>query len=286
MNRIALRLILSLALLATVGCQDGCTWGQPKEIKIGDVAAMAEWANVDIPAMLEKAQQGDAQSQYDLGYQYVQGGHVQQDLGQATRWFLEAAEQGHLEGQFRSGMAYAEGYGVDVDQKEAVRWFRAAAEQGSPEAQFNLGLALAEGRAGEADPTEAAIWYRKAGEQSLAQAWLNLGTLYEEGVGVDRDNDEAMRLYIEAAETGVPLGAINAGRLYGEAGDCEQAYLWLKIGANRGQAGVAEEGLEYCGDQLTEAQIASATEQAEQWQPRVLRDALNKVHEEKQSAGD
>jgi TPR repeat protein len=278
--------ILALSLLAAAGCQDGCRWGKPKEVRLGDVEALDALRNVDIPALLGRAQAGDAQSQYDLGYHYLAGSHVKKDPVEARRWFVKAAEQGHRDGQFRAGMAYAEGYGAEPDYAEALRWFRSAAEQGMREAQFNLALALAEGRAGAADPAEAATWYRKASEQGMGQASVNLGTLYEHGQGVARDLDEALRLYLEGAEEGIPQGAINAARLYIDSGDCEQAYRWLAIAAERGQQALAEKGMAYCAERMTEEQVASATEAAAQWQPRVLRQALEQARAQAEAPAD
>ena len=54
-------------------------------------------------------------------------------------WFRCAAEQGDANSQFNLGVYYLKGFGVEKDVAEAVRWFRKAAEQGDAVAQCNLG---------------------------------------------------------------------------------------------------------------------------------------------------
>ena len=56
--------------------------------------------------------------------------------------FLEykaRAEQGDAEAQFNLGFCYDDGRGVEKDYGEAVKWYRKAAEQNFAPAQFNLG---------------------------------------------------------------------------------------------------------------------------------------------------
>jgi TPR repeat protein len=77
---------------------------------------------------------------------------------------LEAAERGDAEAQFNLGIIYENGlndsrYVVEGNRSEAVRWLLAAAEQGLPRAQIKL----AEIYAGEPDIPESSVkacgWY-------------------------------------------------------------------------------------------------------------------------------
>ena len=77
---------------------------------------------------------------------------------------LEAAEGGDAESQFNLGIIYENGlndsrYAVEGSLPQAMRWFLAAAEQGLPRAQ----LKLAEMHAAEPDMAESSItacgWY-------------------------------------------------------------------------------------------------------------------------------
>ena len=67
--------------------------------KKGDFkTAMSEWQPL--------AEQGDAQSQYYLGFMYSNGEGVVQDYKEAVKWFRKAAEQGNGEAQAFLGMMY------------------------------------------------------------------------------------------------------------------------------------------------------------------------------------
>ena len=87
-----------------------------------------------------KAEQGDADAQYNLGLRYGTGEGVPQNDAEAVRWLRLAADQGIAGAQFILGLTYASGEGVPQDDAEAVRWYRLAADQGDASAQFNLGV--------------------------------------------------------------------------------------------------------------------------------------------------
>ena len=61
------------------------------------------------------------------------------DYQTAFKLWLPLAEQGDANTQFNLGNMYYEGKGVKQDYAEAVKWYRKAAEQGKANAQFNLG---------------------------------------------------------------------------------------------------------------------------------------------------
>ncbi|MDR2015476.1 MAG: sel1 repeat family protein [Azoarcus sp.] len=92
------------------------------------------------------ADQGDAQSQYDLGRMYEEGQGVKQDPGKAIQYYLRAAEQGHAKAQYDLGLMYSRLPANKKNEEEATRWiqtamdgFRQAAEKGDAEAQCRLG---------------------------------------------------------------------------------------------------------------------------------------------------
>ena len=126
----------------------------------------------------------------------------QKKYTEAVQWFRKAAEQGHADSQFQLGACYRDGDGVDRDYKEALRWFRKAADQGHARAQNAIGKRYLLGQGVSEDPTEAVKWFRKAAEQDLAYAQCNLGDCYKDGIGVVKNNKEAIRWYRKAAEQG------------------------------------------------------------------------------------
>ena len=86
------------------------------------------------PAALEaleaRAESGDAESQYNLGVLYDNGGDFQQDFSEAAAWYRKAAEQGHYPSQSRLGYMYAHGQGVKKDRVQAYLWLSLASQHG------------------------------------------------------------------------------------------------------------------------------------------------------------
>src|SRR5450631_3285713 len=84
----------------------------------------------------QKANEGDASSQFELGVYYATGvaGLPQQDT-EAVRWYSKAAEQGDPTAQAHLGLLYDLGRGVAQDDAQAMRWYLKAAEQGESSAE-------------------------------------------------------------------------------------------------------------------------------------------------------
>jgi len=115
----------------------------------------------------ERAEQGEAAAQAELGRRYYAGEGVPQDDAEAARWTRLAAEQGHAPAQYSLGLLYFRGRGVDGDDAAAARWYRAAAEQGHPPAQAGLSSLYAYGAGLEEDPVLASMWIELAWRASL-----------------------------------------------------------------------------------------------------------------------
>ena len=82
----------------------------------------------------ERADQGDASAQNNLGGAYYAGQGVTQDYVEAHKWFRLAADQDDAEAQFNLGYAYDRGEGVTQDHVEAHKWFNLSAAAGHPKA--------------------------------------------------------------------------------------------------------------------------------------------------------
>jgi TPR repeat protein len=147
-----------------------------------------------------KAERGDAEAQFNLGFCYDDGRGVKKDYAEAVKWYRKAAEQNYAPAEFNLGYCYANGQGVRKDKEEAVKWFRRAAEQNYAPAQSNLGYCYDNGRGVEKDAEEAVKWYLKAAEQGHAEAQLNLGCCYANGQGVEQDRVEAYAWFSIAAK--------------------------------------------------------------------------------------
>jgi TPR repeat protein len=130
----------------------------------------------DVTAFRQRAEQGDAWAQHELGLSYRSGDGVQKDETQARQWFRKAAEQGIAEAQYYIGFAHQfdedEGLtaglrnrlvsGIYTDYVEAVVWYRKAAEQGYAAAQYCLGSMYSTGQGIPQDYVEAHKWFNLA----------------------------------------------------------------------------------------------------------------------------
>lgn len=85
------------------------------------------WESVE--TLIEAAEQGDANAQFDLGAFYSEGIVVKQDYVKAFEWFKKAAEQGCVRAQFYLSECFARGEGVEIDSEKAAEWYRKADEQ-------------------------------------------------------------------------------------------------------------------------------------------------------------
>ncbi|MCI0537733.1 MAG: sel1 repeat family protein [Verrucomicrobiales bacterium] len=128
-------------------------------------------ARANLETTKAKADRGDADAQFGLGFKYANCDGEARDYAQAAQWYLKAADQSHSLAQFNLAVMYAKGQGEPKDEAKALIWFRKAALQGDPGAQFNLGMR--EHRASSTGPIEDALesrieaykWYHLAAAQ-------------------------------------------------------------------------------------------------------------------------
>ncbi len=131
---------------------------------------LAEFSDTGIASFQltqSKANQGDADAQFNLGLLYYTGIGTPQDTRYAIYWYTKAAEQGHVNAQYKLGSLYHDGYGKEVrkDLKLAVYWLTKAAEQGLVNAQYSLGHMYEYDDEPPQDYKQAFFWYTKAAEQ-------------------------------------------------------------------------------------------------------------------------
>ena len=121
------------------------------------------------------------------------------NLPLAFKDFLAAAEEGHADSQYNVALMYETGLGVDKDASQAVVWYEKSALQGNGAAQFNLGVLYENGRGTPVDFGKANEWYRKASAQRDALAIGNLGELYLRGQGVAENKVVGVALLLMSA---------------------------------------------------------------------------------------
>jgi hypothetical protein len=90
-----------------------------------------------VTSIRSRAEQGDADAQYNLGIMYATGEGVPEDDAEAVRWYRLAAEQGLAAGQRNLGFMYGTGLGVRENDVLAYMWSNLSAAQGDETAQRN-----------------------------------------------------------------------------------------------------------------------------------------------------
>ena len=145
------------------------------------VLALSDEGTTSFQLCLSKANQGDADAQFNLGLLYYQGLGVPHDAKQCVYWYTKAAEQGHVNAQYNLGNIYHNGYGREVpkDSKLAIFWFTKAAEQGFVHAQYSLGRNYQYGNGAPQDYKQAFFWYTKAAEKGYYFAKVDRDEMLE-----------------------------------------------------------------------------------------------------------
>lgn len=69
---------------------------------------------------------------------YHEGKGVQQDYSEAISWYRKAAYQGDAQSEYALGYMYYYGQGLPQDYSDAIRWYRKAADHGYPDARRAL----------------------------------------------------------------------------------------------------------------------------------------------------
>ncbi len=84
----------------------------------------------ELDKIREKAEQGDAESQFQFGGMYALGEDVPKNDKEAVKWYLNAANQGHPKAQYNLAVMYSRGIGVVKDDIEAYAWALVAKANG------------------------------------------------------------------------------------------------------------------------------------------------------------
>jgi localization factor PodJL len=181
--------------------------------------------------LMDAARQGNAAAQYEVGQRYANGEGVDQDMGEAAKWFERAAQQGLAAAQYRLATQYEKGRGVKQDDRLARDWYEKAARSGNVKAMHNLAVIHAEGRGTAQDFKTASEWFTQAADHGLGDSQYNLAILNERGLGI--------------------------------AKDLVAAYKWLDIAAKGGDQGAAAKrdalATELSAEDLAKAKVASGT---------------------------
>ena len=201
--------------------------------------------NTDVPEKdkdfkwyLNKAEQGDSEAQYEVGFNYYCGEDVEENFKAAFNWSFKAAKQGNVEALFLVGNMLYWGEGVSENKKKGVAIISKSADLGNPFAQKALGDIYFDGTDVDQNYAKAFECYKKASEQGNIEATEWLGNMYSWGLGVDTDLDKAFECYFEAAEAGIGSAQYAVGIFYWSGQSVnendDEAFKWFRKAADNG----------------------------------------------------
>lgn len=140
---------------------------------------------------------GDAAALYNLALMSFDEKKDAQTLGQSIELIRKAAEQGLPQAAAALGYAYLTGQGVEQDLAEALKWNRLAVMQKEPGALANLGAMHEHGLGVRRDLVTAYMWYDLAASFGSAEGKEGLdrliGLLGEKQIARGRNAAEACR---------------------------------------------------------------------------------------------
>lgn len=175
--------------------------------------------------MLQKARQGDAESQNNVGLFYLRNGNEHE----ALKWWELAANQGYVSAQANLG----EYYGIHNEYDKALKWVVPAANSGSPNAAYRLAIFYRDGKGVERNIEEALKWSLKSAEGGQKDAYLLTGNIYEKYFG---DKTNATLWYKLAADNGDPKALNWFGAEMMKTGNKEAGFDYFIKAANKGYA--------------------------------------------------
>ena len=252
-----------------------------------------EWKSPETLSLQAKAEQGDADAQYNIGgyYQNRRGEsgpeYRQANIDEAEKWFLKAAEQGHTGAREALANMYAYDIYGREDKKAAFKWYKASMEKEiNHYAASYLAHAYLTGEGSERDLVKAYMW------QIITEASITRynekkdGSEFVEQETKQRDEiakammpeqvAEAQKLTLEwltnRAEKVDRRAQHALGRIYatGTAGkqDLPEAYFWLLVWEKGGKSpDKPHEWTVYTAKQITPEQAAAMQKRADEWKP-------------------
>ena len=164
--------------------------------------------------LFSRAQNGDAEAQYQMGVYYSSPQNADIDPGEAYQWYLKAATAGHATAQNKLANMLINGRWIQQDVEKALYWYGESAKQGNAAAQYNLGRVYYSGNHVSKDIEKAVFWLEKAAEQGDADAYYYLGWCYRFEKAIPADPERAAAMWQKASDLGHAPSMLQLGLIY------------------------------------------------------------------------
>ena len=141
-----------------------------------------------IEILIESAENGDSESQYNLAVDYEKGDDgLKKDPYKAFRLYELSANQGFVRAEYAYGLCILNGVGTEQNVLLGQEWIKKAAEHGDSYAQYAMGVFNERGNGMEINYIEALKWYKLAAIAGIRDAQNNLAMFYLKGMGTKVD---------------------------------------------------------------------------------------------------
>lgn len=157
--------------------------------------------------LIEMAEKGNADAQFDLAIKYYDKNSVYKDNHKAFQCFLKAAEGGSIQAMLKVASFYYVGIGCEKDTAKEQYWYRCAMEAGSTAAIYLLA-------------------------QALDHGYLDHGRIGKTA----EEKAEALKLYAKASEYGYIGASKDLAFHYLREKDNYQAFYWFRVAAEQGDS--------------------------------------------------
>lgn len=177
---------------------------------------MAEKNTISILELQQKANDGDAQAQFELALCYAKGTNIEKNAELAFEWHKKAAERGYVNAQFALGLYYLLGKDQKITGEITNKWvhmmtivnkwIRDECRVISIADYYAFELAVIQATeiiCRGANDDFAFAWLKKTAEQNHAESNYWLGICYRDGIGTERNSKLAFECFRMAAEQGI-----------------------------------------------------------------------------------
>jgi len=140
--------------------------------------------------LMEKANNGDASAQHELGIRYLLGRGFGVDTVKSAYWIQKAADQGFLIAQYNLGIFLNNGWGLPWNPFKAFEHFQYAAKEGMPEAEYVYGSILTDNLVAPQNWIEAYHWMKKSAAAGYQPAREALVEFEKRGIDIHADSSD------------------------------------------------------------------------------------------------
>ena len=155
------------------------------------ILANGVWAQEYSYQLLQKANSGDKNAQYDMGYVYEWGRGIAENKAMAINWYTKAANNGHLKAM---KTLYSHYVFKQSDVQTGIFWMEKAAKHNDWYSYGKLGWYYYEGQGTSKNYSKAVECFTIGAEHNDSGSINGLAYCYAYGKGVSRDFNKAHEL--------------------------------------------------------------------------------------------